>query len=318
MSGAGRGYGRRRFLGVLGAGGAALAVGCAGPRAAWRPSGLVPAKARLVFYTDVHARTDRGVPAALLRAARAINAEAADLVLGAGDYVHGGFESRAAEMAPRWDAYMAMHEAIEGPHYPAIGNHDLVAAQPEDGGPASADPRAVCRERLGLARTYYAVDALGYHFLFLDSVEVVGGELGYRGFIGAEQMAWLKADLAALDPAVPVVLVTHLPLLTFFPSATEGGTVAARPDRVVVNNLEVIEAFRDHNLVLVLQGHLHLSDVLRWRGTTFLDGGAVCGAWWGGAYYGTVPGYNVITLKGSHVAWRYAPYDWRAGERPAA
>lgn len=318
MSGAGCGYSRRRFLGALAAGGAALATGCAGPGGAWLTSRPSAARLRLVFYTDVHARADRGVPAALLRAARAINAEGAELVLGGGDLIHGGFESSAAEMTPRWAVYRIMQVAIKGPHHAAIGNHDLVAAMPADGTPASADPRAVYRERLGLARTYYAFDAGGYHIVMLDSIEVIGGELGYRGFIGAEQMAWLKADLAALDPAVPIVVVTHLPLLTAFFAASEGGTIAAPANRVIVNNAEVLEAFRDHNLVLVLQGHLHVSELLRWRGTTFITGGAICGAWWGGAYFGTEPGFNVITLTGNDVAWRYVTYDWRGPERQAA
>ena len=122
---------RRQFLVGLGAGGLSL-VSCG--RASWpvRGSGQT---LRLVFYTDVHARTEWDTPVALAQATQAINASNPDLVLAGGDLITDGFQSSAATVAPRWDVYVNMHEGIEADLYPAIGNHDLVAAIPEDGTP---------------------------------------------------------------------------------------------------------------------------------------------------------------------------------------
>jgi 3',5'-cyclic AMP phosphodiesterase CpdA len=251
---------------------------------------------------------------ALERAADAINQRRPDLVFAGGDLITEGFESPAEIVAPRWDAYMAMHRQIDRDVHPALGNHDLVAAipKPKYGIPPSPDPRATFRAKFGLDRTYYSLDAAGYHFVVLDSTEVTGGELKYRGFIPPEQIEWLKQDLSRLSMDTPIVMVLHFPLLTAFFAATEGSTVPAKSNRVVVNNSEVLEFFRDRNLVLVLQGHLHVSELLRWRGTTFLTGGAISGKWWRGAWHGTEPGFCVVTLRGDRVEWEYVEYGWEA------
>ena len=68
---------------------------------------------RLIFYTDVHARTEWETPLALARATEAINAGKPDLVLAGGDLITGGFQSSSETVAPRWDAYLKMHEGVE-------------------------------------------------------------------------------------------------------------------------------------------------------------------------------------------------------------
>ncbi len=271
---------------------------------------------RLVFYSDVHARSEWGTPEALALATRAINAAKPDLVVACGDLITDGFQSSAATVAPRWDEYVKMHEGIEADMYPVLGNHDLVAAIPEDGTPPAEDPRAVFRERLGVERTYYSFAAGGYRFFVLDSIEVTGGELKYRGWIGEEQQAWLRSELSRLPHTTPIVVALHIPLLTAFYGATEGTTFAARPNRVVVNNREVLKLFEEHNLVLVLQGHLHVSELIRWRGTTFITAGAISAKWWRGSYFGTPEGFNVVTLRGNRVDWEYVEYGWTARRPP--
>ena len=299
---------RRRFLlGMGAAAGGLWLTSCA--RALWPARGADGRSLRLVFYSDVHAQPERGVPGALARAAAAINARSPDLVLATGDLITKGFEAVSpAEVAPRWDAYLALHRGLEADVFPALGNHDLVAARPADGSPPAADPRAVFRERLGLERTWYSFDAAGYRFFVLDSVRITDDALLYRGEVGAEQLAWLRGELAATSPGTPLVVALHLPLLTGFFGATEGASAAAPANRVVVNNREVLALFEGRNLILVLQGHLHVAELLRWRGTTFVTGGALSGAWWRGAWHGTSPGFNVVTLTGGHVAWEYVEY----------
>ena len=106
------------------------------------------------------------------------------------------------------------------------------------------------------------------------------------------------------------MLMTHIPLLSAFYAATEGATFAAKKNRVVVNNSEILRILEDHNVILVLQGHLHAKELLMWRGTTFITGGAICGKWWRGPWHGTEEGFNVITLTGSQVDWEYIDYGW--------
>ena len=300
---------RREFLGRMAAGFVLFTAGCSA-KTFWPARGSEKGSLRLVFYTDVHARTEWETPVAMTRATEAINAQKADLIIAGGDLITDGFQSSADRVAPRWDAYMKMHREISGDLYPVIGNHDLVAAVPEDGAPAAKDPRTIYRLKMGLDRTYYSFKAVGYHFVILDSVQITGDEYKYQGMIWPEELEWLKQDLSRVQRGTPIVLVTHIPLLSAFYAATEGATFAAKKNRVVVNNREVLRILEDHNVILVLQGHLHAKELLMWRDTTFIVGGAICGKWWRGPWHGTEEGFNVITLTGSQVNWEYIDYGW--------
>ncbi len=300
---------RRRMLAML----AILVTSCAAPPVS-KDHGD-PAL-DLVFFTDVHARTEWQTPDALALAAKQINAERPQLVIAGGDVITDGFQSTAEVVAPRWTAYLKMAKAIEAPLRHVIGNHDLVAADPDDGSPPAADPRAIWREKTGEPNSYFSFDHAGYHFVFLDSIEV-GGPLRYRGHVSEAQLAWLDEDLAKVEPGTPIVAATHIPLLTSFYAATRGSTVAAPLNRVVTNNREVLDKFEGHDLVLVLQGHLHASEVIVWRGVTFLTGGALSAKWWRGPWLGTQEGFTVVRLRGRHVESRYVDLGWDA-RRPAS
>lgn len=306
---------RRRFLGTVALGGAAWALGFP-RRLAWAVEGGDAGALKLVFFTDVHTRTEWNTPLALEKAVAAINARKPDLVIGGGDFITDGFQSSEETVEPRWEAYLKMHKAIEAAVHPVIGNHDLVAAIPDDGTPPAADPRAVFRRKLGFEQTYRSFDAAGYYFVLLDSIEVTGGDLQYEGRIGPGQMEWLKSDLADRPPETPIVLATHMPLLTPYFEATLGATTPAPRNRVIVNNVDVLGLFEGRNLVLVLQGHTHVNDMIRWRDTLFITGGAVCGQWWRGPWHGTEEGFGVVTLRGNQAEWEYVDYGWDALRPP--
>jgi 3',5'-cyclic AMP phosphodiesterase CpdA len=305
---------RRRFLGLaLTAGlGVTSGLSVSGCSAAWRRSSRTRSAAsrcRIVFFTDVHATTRWGAPEAVSRAADAINDAGADLILGGGDLIHGGFDATVAEAAPAWDVYMAFHRGLEGRVESAIGNHDLVAATDGDGRSA----RGEFQRRLGLDRSYRAFDACGRRVLLLDSVRVTGGSHAYEGGIDATQRDWLRSELERLDASTPIIVVTHMPLLTSFPAATKGWREPAPADRVITNSDEILALFKGRRLELVLQGHLHLYETLLWRGTTFVTGGAICGDWWKGVRLGTREGFCVIDLFEDRPPQpSYRSYGWTA------
>ncbi len=307
-------YTRRRFLGMMATGGAFLATGCVGRGVSHgigdmdRDRGSL----RFVFFTDIHARTEWDTPLAMEKAARVINDVKPDLTVVGGDLITDGFEYSAETVAPRWDAYMAMHQMIESDIYPVMGNHDLVAAMPVDGTPPAEDPRAIYRAKMGLERTYYSFNAAGYRFIVLDSTYVTGDDLKYNGFIWPEQMEWIREDLSRAEKDTPIVLLSHIPLLTIFYGATEGMDQPAPRNRVLVNNRQVLSLFRHHHLLLVLQGHLHALEMIEWRNTTFINGGAICAKWWRGPWFGTEEGFCVITLNGDRIDWEYVDYGWEA------
>ncbi|MEM7292650.1 MAG: metallophosphoesterase [Pseudomonadota bacterium] len=299
---------RRHFLAGLLTSGVAL-TGCTVPA---RPTGDKQKPLRIAFFTDSHARVEWGTPVAMQRAAAAINAQNPDIIIGGGDYITDGFEFSAQTVAPRWEVFLDFYNALQFPTYLTIGNHDLVGAIPVDGSEPEADPKAIYREKFGLESTYYSFDFAGYHFMMLDSVQVIGGEYLYRGFIDEQQQQWIRDDLAAVSADTPIIVGQHIPLLTTFYQSRKGATFAAKPNRVTVNNREVLELFERHNLRLVLQGHLHTKERIDWRDTTFIMGGAICGRWWRGPWRGTPEGFAMITISADRIDWEYITYGWKS------
>jgi 3',5'-cyclic AMP phosphodiesterase CpdA len=296
-------FGRRKFL----VGGAAALAACAVPTRQIHAEAGAPAlpPLRILFFTDVHAMSEKGAPEKMAATASRIANETCDVIIGGGDYLHGGFGSTRDNMDERLTIFRNFLTSLNRPLRPMIGNHDLIGAMPGDGSPPAPDPRAPIMELLGIERPYYSFEAGGYRFFVVDSVEVAGGKLRYRGWVGEEQMAWLRETLEKTPADQPLVLCSHIPLRTTFIQDREGPTAALPANLVVGNANEVLALFSAHRLVLVLQGHLHTDEQIRWNGLEFVQGGAVSGAWWGGANHGTEPGYGMIELGPSPAGWRY-------------
>ncbi len=62
---------------------------------------------------------------------------------------------------------------------------------------------------------WYSFDHSGVHFIGL--VNVLNLKAGGLGSLGAEQIAWLKKDVAGLPSSTPIVLFAHVPLWTVYP-----------------------------------------------------------------------------------------------------
>jgi 3',5'-cyclic AMP phosphodiesterase CpdA len=301
---------RREFLAAAGA--AAVSLGFP-RRASWALADGPRESLRIAFFTDIHARVEWDTPIAMELAAEKINAQKADLVICGGDCITDGFDSPREAVADRWRAYREhLADRLSIRPITAIGNHDFVGVIPKDGSEPEADPRAAFKEELGEPETIRAVDAGGCRILVLDCVDITRDELNYRGFIDGAQIAWLRDEISRTPETVPIILVTHMPLLTTFFQATEGGESAAPRNRIVVNNREVLDLIVDRRSTVVLQGHLHVDEILRWRGVTFITGGAICGKWWRGAWMGTEPGFGVMTWRRDRVDWEYVPLGWVA------
>lgn len=288
--------------GAMAAIGSAIAFRAARAEVSWRIEGSQRGTIRLAFATDHHARTDLGVPDALDMAADAISAERPDLTIAGGDLVQGGGDAEWA----LWDRFAAR---AGGSIHAVIGNRDCTGLTP-GGPPSDPDPKAAFRARLGLESTWRVVDALGWRIFLLDPIRPGGGRRGYDAWIGTAQQNWLRAELARTDRAMPLIAVSHIPFLTAHLPATEGPLGPFAPDLVTGNATDVLRLFRDHNLVLVLQGHLHVAEMLQWNQTAFVTGGAVSANWWRGAHYGTEEGFSVFDLNPDRATWRYADYGW--------
>jgi len=100
------------------------------------------------------------------------------------------------------------------------GEHDLV-----DGN----DPRPYIARFAPEAKGngWYSFDVKGVHFVALVNVVQLGSKS--MGTLGAEQLAWLKEDLAGFSSSTPIVVLSHFPLWALYPDwgwGTEDGATA--------------------------------------------------------------------------------------------
>ena len=104
---------------------------------------------------------------------------------------------------------------------------------------AALDGGAMFREFMG--PTYYSFDHRGVHFIALDNVS------GGKPAVGAEQLAWMKSDLARFPTSAPIVVFTHRPLFDL------------RPDWewFTSDGDQVLNALAPYDNVTILYGHIH-------------------------------------------------------------
>jgi 3',5'-cyclic-AMP phosphodiesterase len=108
------------------------------------------------------------------------------------------------------------------------------------------DDGAQYRERFGsgtVGRGWYSFDHKGVHFVGLNNVL----QIDAMGKLGADQLAWLKGDLAAQSASTPVLVFAHIPLWMVYPDwgwGTEDGA-------------EALSYLKRFGSVTVLNGHIH-------------------------------------------------------------
>jgi len=202
------------------------------------------------------------------------------------------------------------------PVYNAMGNHEHYGYNtnpPVDPGDPDYGDRMY--ERL-IGKRFYSFDHKGWHFMILEGTQEGEGKWGnYIGGIDQEQLDWIKKDLGKLDASTPIVLVTHIPLVSIEPQIANGPLYADNQSALITNQREVLAPFREMNLKLVLQGHLHFLEELNLMGRTrFITGGAVCGRWWKTPDDSPFQeGFVMVEVSGDEFSWKYVDYGWETG-----
>ncbi len=314
-------FSRRDLLryGALGAG--ALGFGACRPSATLGPAPAPMPDFSVAFLTDSHVDGELGSADGWRRAVRhALDVERPpELLVVGGDLPMDVLATGIEEADRQYDLWDEAVAGVTQDIHVALGNHDILGIADESPLDESHPMygKKYFLERFGLERTYYSFDHEGWHFVVLDSLAIEGN--GYKGWIDAEQIAWLDDDLAASGK--PTVIATHVPIFTNYTEymrGTEGGI----PGGVaVVNSHEVAPVIEKHGVRLVLAGHLHINESFRYKGTEYATVGAVSGNWWRGERSGFQEGYAVLSFHGDEVSWTYIDYGWEpppeASEAPA-
>jgi hypothetical protein len=226
---------RRDFLQLIAAGGGAVYLsGLAGCAAA--SGAMVAAKSDEFYFvqlSDTHwgfsGPPNPDAANTLRKAVAAVNAlpEAPDFIVFTGDLTH--TTDDPLERRRRLSEFRAIVSDLRVKNLRFMpGEHD-----------ASLDRGAAYKEFFG--ETHYAFDHKGVHFVALDNVSDPGAK------IGDEQLAWLRNDLARLDKATPIVVMTHRPLFDLAP----------KWDWATRDGAQAIDILMPYSNVTVFYGHIH-------------------------------------------------------------
>ena len=131
-----------------------------------------------------------------------------------------------------------------------------------------------------------------------------------------------QADLAATPAGTPIIVVSHVPIVSAAPQYSPATDKAAQAVAyqaltnlhafLLGNPYDVLTLFEGHNVIAVLQGHTHINETVYWRNIPFITSGAVCGNWWNGSRWGTPEGFTAIELDRGAIHWHYETYGWHS------
>ncbi|MGF1529744.1 MAG: metallophosphoesterase family protein [Puniceicoccaceae bacterium] len=250
---------------------------------------------RLLHMTDAHLMdfmNKRGSSDGIAAAYQHALTYAPDLILNGGDMLTHSIERPLKDMVNDAKTFLKLAEVASSvPMINACGNHDIWGWDKRKSGATGREAlygKAFFREFFGQGRTYLSVDLGRWALLVLDSTQPF--ENGYQGGLDDEQFEWLVGELTGNARGKPVVILTHIPVLSMAVVLTDArlGRSDVHAEGIVVpkgssmqDAWRVVEAFRRHGGVrCVLSGHVHMGERVEVLGTTHIGGGAVCGSWW--------------------------------------
>ena len=263
------------------------------------------------FLTDIHLQPEKNAVAGFRQAIDTVNKLNPDFVITGGDLVMDALDQTHG----RVDSLYALYKEVSGefnmPVYNAVGNHEVYGwHRDEDGIELNPDFGKKMYEK-EMGERFYSFDHKGWHFIILDAI-YRGDEGNYIGKIDQEQVEWLKGDLDKTDKLTPIAITVHIPFITSRTQLSQGALAANSEGGVITNSLEVLQMFREYNLKLVLQGHLHFNeDLYVGNQVHFITGGAVSGQWWSNKP-GSQPeeGFQMIHVKGDELSSEYIDFGW--------
>lgn len=300
---------RRQFLSFLGSAAAMAALDT--------PSALAAPKSEsfeFLFVTDAHLQPELGAAQGTGMAFKKARAAKVDFALQGGDHVFDSMNVSKERALALFDLYGKTEQDLGMKVYHTCGNHDCFGIASKGATPQGDQlyGKKMFEEHFG--KLNYSFDHKGVHFLVLDSVQPHADESGYTGHIDDAQLAWISDDLAKLPAGTPVIVSTHIPLVTAFDAYVKlaADHRSGRGGNSIDNSEQVIAIFDKYNVIGVLQGHTHIWETVTYHGVPYTTGGAVSGNWWKGTRMGTPEGYTVVKVADGKMNVRYETYGWVA------
>lgn len=234
-----------------------------------------------------------------------VNALNPDFVITGGDLVYDVMRGNYKKSESLFNLYKDMSKGFKMPVYNCIGNHDLFGIYEESPKDENHPDYKYGMWERHFGKTYYSFDHKGWHFITLNSLDVSKNKR-YTCFFHKEQLEWLEEDLSKVDKSTPIVITTHIPMISSYDlfNGNEEG-------RTVKNASEVFKMLEGYNLKIVLQGHIHWKEYgLVNDRFQFLTGGSIAGNGWKGRRHNTKEGFMKIKVVGDDISWEYMDHGW--------
>lgn len=296
---------RRDFVGTLTV---LAATSCMNHFSPWalpytsRPHGPRGKSLRIANLTDIHLEPGGQAAEGFRACLQHVHSleTPPELILNGGDAIMDAFKADDSHVSAQWELWQKLlirHASIPIRH--CLGNHDVWKEEPEPSGARLLRGKRRAMQAYGMKDRYYSFDLGSWHFIVLDSTNLRGDH--YQARLDDEQFAWLKADLESVPSGRPVLVQSHIPILSacaFFDGDNESEkswSVSGAWMHIDARRLKDLFA-KHRNVRICLSGHIHLLDRVEYNGVTYICNGAVCGDWWRGMYQECPPGYGLVDL----------------------
>ena len=259
------------------------------------------------FLTDIHLKPEMNAPKGFQLAIDKVNELNPDFVIVGGDLVFDAMRGNQARCDSLFSLYKEMSAGFHMPVYNCMGNHDLFAIYAES--PETSDHpdyKYGMYERY-IGKTYYSFNHKGWHFIVLNSLDVTENKR-YTGVFSESELQWLKEDLAKVDTLTPIVITSHIPMITARAQVT-----GSEGKGNVGNSAAVLEMLENYKNILILQGHIHWKEYGNVNDRIqYITGGSIAGNGWKGRRHNTKEGFVLVTVKGNDFNWDYIDHGWEA------
>lgn len=279
---------------------------------------------RVAHLTDLHVQPERRAAEGMTACLRHVEQlrDKPQLILTGGDSVFDSFAADDARTKLQWDIWQkVLKDECSIPVRSAIGNHDIWGWNKTSSKTIGDEPnygKLRSTEMLGIENRFYTFSQCGWQFIVLDSTQPHPEDPNaYTAHLDDEQFDWLERTLRDVPSTRPVVLLSHIPILSasaFLFANQQGGNFQYSCALTHSDCVKLKDLFARHpNVKLSLSGHLHTLDRVDYNGVSYLCNGAVCGHWWQGRHKDCDEGYAVLDLydDGSFDS-EYAKYGWKA------
>ncbi|HPF40402.1 MAG TPA: metallophosphoesterase [Phycisphaerae bacterium] len=277
---------------------------------------------RIAHLTDVHIQPERMADKGLIACLHHVQSlkDKPDIILNGGDSIMDSLAKDKSRTRLQWNLWkQVLKDECSLPIEHCIGNHDVWGWTKSKSGCTGNEDlygKKWAVDEFGISNRYRSFDRAGWHFIVLDST-FPDGE-GYKARLDEAQFVWLADDLAKTPKSTPVLVLSHIPILSaaayFDGECEETGDWKVPGAWIHIDARRIKNLFNQHpNVKVCLSGHLHLVDRVDYSGVTYLCNGAVSGAWWKGRHQEFDEGYAIVNLYDDGGFDReYIPYGWKA------